>query len=366
MTDFTSQTDYAVPTGDFIEEWLDDNEMSQAELSRRMGVSSKHVSKLVNGAAPLSPEVALKLSLVTGVPQSHWMNLEARYQADLARLAAQEEFATGHTGLLKDFSDAASYLRKHGFISGAATMRDPGRLMLELLAFFKVGTPDALSSITRVHSAAFRNSAAHTPVNPSVATWLRLGAIQVESESWDDLPPFDLARAQEVVQRMARISGDDPSSWAGQIKSTLNSGGIEIAYIDGVQGCRAYGATQWIQKRPLVQLSLRGKNDGQFWFTLMHELGHVVLQPNVDVTDLDPDLDSYAEEQANVFALDRLVAEEHRDEMSRLRSTADVRRFAEKLGISTGIVVGQLQRNGQWHYSQGNSLYKRLTIIEEE
>ena len=51
---------YAVPTGDFIEEWLE-NGMSQAELARNLGCTPKHVSKLIHGA-PLTNEFALQLS----------------------------------------------------------------------------------------------------------------------------------------------------------------------------------------------------------------------------------------------------------------------------------------------------------------
>ncbi len=56
----STATDYAVPTGEYVVEWLDENRISQAELARRMGVSAKHVSKLIAGAL-LSAEVATKL-----------------------------------------------------------------------------------------------------------------------------------------------------------------------------------------------------------------------------------------------------------------------------------------------------------------
>lgn len=353
-----TETDYAVPTGEFIEEWLDDNDLSQAELSRRMGVSAKHVSKLIHGGVPLTPDVALKLSLVTGVPQEHWMTLEATYRADVSRLSAQEQFAAEHLDLLKEFSAAATHLRKRGFISTDANMRNPGLLLLELLSFFKVGAPELLRSATQVHVAAFRNSPAHASVNASVATWLRLGAFQMESR--EPLEPFDLLRAKSAIDRVAQISGHESTLWMDEIEATLKSGGIEVAYVDSVKGCRAYGATQWIRERPLVQLSLRGRNDGQFWFTLMHELGHVVLQPQVDVMDLDADASGRFEDAANEFAMDRLIPEAFREGLSELATEAEVRHLAQRLGISTGVVVGQLHRHKCWPYTKGQNLYVKV------
>lgn len=89
MSNHASNPDYAVPTGEFISEWLDENAMSQAELARRLGVSRKHVSKLIDGSAPLSHEVGHDLALVTGIAARIWMNQEALYREDLERIRAE-------------------------------------------------------------------------------------------------------------------------------------------------------------------------------------------------------------------------------------------------------------------------------------
>lgn len=59
--------DYIVTTGDFIAEWMEREDISAAELLRRLGVSRKHMSELLSGKAPLSQAVALKLDPVTGI-----------------------------------------------------------------------------------------------------------------------------------------------------------------------------------------------------------------------------------------------------------------------------------------------------------
>jgi plasmid maintenance system antidote protein VapI len=160
-------TNYAVPTGDFIREWLEENEFSQADLARAMGVSAKHVSKLLAGAS-LSPDVALKLELVTGIPARIWLQQEATYRADVARLGLEESLAS-EKELAKEFP--VSELRKLGVLS--STMRRPGVVLMELMAFFGVGSLEGL----RTHAQpvpAFRQDQAH-PVKPgSVQAWLRL------------------------------------------------------------------------------------------------------------------------------------------------------------------------------------------------
>ncbi|RJF40365.1 addiction module antidote protein, HigA family [Actinomyces sp. 2119] len=76
----TQRPNYVVPTGDFVEEWMEDQGVSAAELSRRLGVSRRHVSRLLHGEVPLSREMALRLEEVTGVPARIWNLHETGYR----------------------------------------------------------------------------------------------------------------------------------------------------------------------------------------------------------------------------------------------------------------------------------------------
>ncbi len=70
---------------------MEDQGVSAAELSRRLGVSRKHVSKLLHGEASLSHEMALRLENVTGVPARIWNLHETGYREALARRDADED-----------------------------------------------------------------------------------------------------------------------------------------------------------------------------------------------------------------------------------------------------------------------------------
>jgi len=54
--------------------------MSQKEFAARMDMSEKHISKLINGEVQLTPETAVRLEMVLGVPAKFWNNLEAIYR----------------------------------------------------------------------------------------------------------------------------------------------------------------------------------------------------------------------------------------------------------------------------------------------
>ena len=63
-----SRSFIATPPGATIKEQLNDRGMSQKEFAARMDMSEKHISKLINGEVQLTPEVAVRLEVVLGVP----------------------------------------------------------------------------------------------------------------------------------------------------------------------------------------------------------------------------------------------------------------------------------------------------------
>ena len=86
-----SRSIVATPTGATIKEQLNDKGMAQKELASRLGMSEKHVSRLINGEAQLTPEVAGRLEMVLGIPARFWNNLESIYREKVVRANAENE-----------------------------------------------------------------------------------------------------------------------------------------------------------------------------------------------------------------------------------------------------------------------------------
>lgn len=86
-----SQTFIATPPGATIKEQLVDRGMTQKEFALRMEMTEKHVIKLINGEVHLSPDAALRLEMVIGIPAEFWKNLEAAYREKLAKAIAENE-----------------------------------------------------------------------------------------------------------------------------------------------------------------------------------------------------------------------------------------------------------------------------------
>lgn len=81
----------ATPPGATIKEQLNDRGMSQKEFAARMDMSEKHISKLINGEVQLTPDVAVRLEMVLGIPEKFWSNLEAVYRERMVKVQAENE-----------------------------------------------------------------------------------------------------------------------------------------------------------------------------------------------------------------------------------------------------------------------------------
>ena len=103
------QPDYAVVPGVTLRSTLAAKGMTQADLATRAGLSLKHVNQIVQGAAPITPETALALEKVTGVPARSWSMLEANYRERITRAQDRQSLTAAQAWLksLADKGDAA-------------------------------------------------------------------------------------------------------------------------------------------------------------------------------------------------------------------------------------------------------------------
>ena len=116
------------------------------------------------------------------------------------------------------------------------------------------------------------------------------------------------------------------------------------------------GATFYDGSKIVLALTLRGADADKFWFSLFHELAHVInghIGRTAGATEEE-------ERIADAFARDTLIPPEAYAQFAIGNKTySTVVSFANEIGIAPGIVVGRLQKDGHLQYSQLNGLKVR-------
>lgn len=353
--------DYAVPPGETLVEVLEELGLSQAELARRTGLSTKHINQIVNDRAPISVDVAIVFERATGVPARLWNNLESRYQEQRARLEESERLAQ-EVGLLEELPIAA--MVRAGLLT---KRRSPEQRLREVYQFFGVADREALVNTWDNAMASFRMSQAHEPRAWAIAVWLRMGELAARR-----IPtrPFDDTAFRACLTDVKALTREnDPAIWQPLLTNLCSDAGVAVAIVDESYGARVHGATRWLApERALIQLSIRYRWSDIFWFTFFHEAKHIFDQSKRGIIIEDAQSDgplSKRELAADRFAADFLIPPGYVDRLAEVTTEPEVREVADQLGINPGIVIGRLQHEGFWPHNRGNEMRQRLALVND-
>jgi len=77
--------DYISPPGETLQEILEEKGMTQDELAKRIGKTKAIINEIISDKAAITPDIALQLEMVLGIPASFWNNRDRQYQEFLAR-----------------------------------------------------------------------------------------------------------------------------------------------------------------------------------------------------------------------------------------------------------------------------------------
>lgn len=137
-----------------------------------------------------------------------------------------------------------------------------------------------------------------------------------------------------------------------EVIKLLASKGIVVVVEEHLPGTYLDGAAMMLETgHPVIALTLRHDRLDNFWFVLMHELGHVFLHLfdslNMDFFDEEDNAEADdLEKEADQFALDSLISPEmwnlclSRFSMTRQTVSMD----AANLGIHPSIIAGRIRR----------------------
>jgi HTH-type transcriptional regulator/antitoxin HigA len=172
-----------------------------------------------------------------------------------------------------------------------------------------------------------------------------LRARQIIAEGVVPYDPIEIGWLLELV----RLSRADDGPLKAQ--ELLKSRGILLIAEAQIPGLAVDGAAFLEGKNPVVGLTLRRDAIDNFWFTLLHEIGHVILHYRTGLNagffdEIDAAAVDQQEEEADRFASNILIPEERwRKSTARIAQSAKViENFAQDIGIHPAIVFGRIRK----------------------
>jgi HTH-type transcriptional regulator / antitoxin HigA len=348
---------FMVHTGSIIKEYLEELGMSQKDCAKRLGISEKHFSNLLNGKHRLTEDIAIKFEKIFhNVPASYWLNYESKYREYLKR-----EEINNKDFNEKELEELDKRFRFSTIFAGLDwDLKKQANEMLKLLRISNYSQFDDVYSNLNVD---FMEDGGE---KESIAIWLNLAREEVDIQNRDlSNKNYDRANLIKSLDKFKKIAlNNDYINSLQSVRKLLNRLGVYLVFCDAVVNSKVRGALTTYKKNPAIYLSGRFKTHDHVWFALMHEIGHLILhyEPNIQIVTLESELDIYdispKEEEANAFARDFFIDQTTYKQFTELEifNQKSIEEYARSQNILPGLVVARLQHDGYIGFEMFNFL----------
>ncbi len=357
--------EFIIHPGETLREMLEDRGMTQRELAIRTDVKEPHVSNIVNCLKPISVSFAKKLEYALGVDTSFWVNLQANYEKEQADFEEVNQVSPEESKVLKKLKSISDYAKKVNLISSTA---QDAMLVIEWRKLLNVSSLARISEVSQV--GAYRLAKADN-IDPDILfPWLRVCDLITKAQKVNQRLSIEKLRKKLHLIRKLTFEQDVNSVYSGLRKHFADCG-IRFSIVKHFAGAPVQGVITKNSDGTLsLIMTLRRKAADIFWFTLFHEIGHIIYD------DIDDKLIDYEnirnerEDQIDEFAASVLIDREQYNLFLQEGdfSLSSIKRFCSRQEIPSYILIGRLQRDKHLKYGDyttEKTKYDIADIVQE-
>jgi HTH-type transcriptional regulator / antitoxin HigA len=352
------QTDWAVHPGIILARYLDAHGIRQTELAERTGLTTKHVNQIVKKSVGISPDIAVLLETALGTPHRFWAQVGADwdiYNSEQKSAKSLQDAAAWASGF-----DVSTLLR-HNIIGTADTTVERAR---KVLRFFEVASPAAFEATWLRPRVSFKRSQAYTVHGQNTALWLRL--VERYAQELGVEAEYKPAKLRKAAVKIPAFTTMPFRAGFEAAQAALADAGVALVFVRQVPETRVCAATWWVDDKPAIGITERHRKPDIFWFSVLHEIGHLLHHPRrVTFLDLDNDRNeaaetaNQAEDEANAYAEGVLFPKSAKLRIAAAKTKKELLFLAAELNLGVAIVAGQHGHlSGDWR--TGGSLRTSL------
>ena len=272
------------------------------------------------------------------------MAKQAEYDVDQLRIQEENGISQEEIKLLKPLRDIMAYFIECGYIHN--DWGDAAKVM-QLREFLQISELTQIPKIT--YNAAYRAQlSSNVKVDPYVLfAWQRMCEKETEGVVTRNSLDRDLLR--NSIPKIKKTMHGSINKGIHELQKIFAECGIAFQVVKNFRGAPVQGfIKEFADGRLILCMTIRGKRADRFWFTLFHEIAHIL---NGDNKNRFVDFDSVQgknEQLADQYARDTLISPEQYREFILSRdctSWENIKTFAEANDVQPFIVLGRLQND---------------------
>ena len=334
---------------------LNDRQLTQAEFSAIIDRPARTVNEIIKGKRGITPETAEVIGAALGTSADMWLGMQAEFDLFILNQKRQgkNQEIRKRSELYNLFPIADLVRRQY-----IKTKKKVDELEHDVLTLLGVTSLDDFRS----RSLALYRTSDGDIVQSYLKSWILLG--KSKATELKGIGEYKKTKLTDFAPKIRTYS--KRGEGIKEIILELNKIGVRVIVLPHFSKTRVDGAACWLDnKNPVVLLSLRYDRIDNFYFTLLHEIGHLLLH---DATKTFVDIDIYRqtdnqqEKEANEFATKSLGLENVSDELKYQELTPSVlSRKSNQLEIHPGLLIGHLQHMQLLEYSSYRKLLTRIS-----
>ena len=289
--------------GETLDEKLHEMNMGVKEFATRVSKPEKTIIAVIKGRSSITPDMAVAFEMVTKIPANMWLRQQERYDEFIARKKREKALNDGLEWANKFPIDEIVQL---GWLAEIQESSEELRNIVDILCtFFAVSSPKGWEDfyLNQRLRVAFRITLSESCDPYALSAWLRRGEIQ--ASEIDVACKYASRQLRAIIDKLCEIRKSGIENPNISIQKLLSGAGVKYILTETLSSAPVKGCTRYIHGIPCIQLANKFDGKDDFWHTLFHEIGHILLHgkkdifmENVNYGDKDPK----KEQEANEFA----------------------------------------------------------------
>ncbi len=344
--------------GTTLREKLVELNIGPKEFSIRIGKPEKTVTAVLIGNSSITPDMSVLFESVLRIPAKFWLNRQIQYDEAQARLKRMQVISDAEEWT-KSFPYAE--MANHNWV---LKTRNTGEKTINLFNYFGVSNHKAWENLYLEQQKIRARISLNTSKEPyALSAWIRRGE-QLSEEN--KISEYNEKELKNMLPEIKLLSVTQPSNFLTKLHAIFSKIGVHFVFVPFLPKAPISGLARWYKNNPVIQVSGYKKRNDMFWFTLFHEIGHIILHGKKDMFLEDfkySENDKQKEAEADKFAVEWTFTENQEKEFMQYPVTREsILNYAQKIDTNPAFIVGRLQHKKVVKFNRFNELTSSLSF----
>ncbi|MFH0777911.1 MAG: HigA family addiction module antitoxin [Candidatus Eisenbacteria bacterium] len=337
-----------IPPGELLLEEITARGWTQSDFAAITRRPLQTINEIISGKKAITPETSLAFARALGTTPQYWLNLESAYRLALARRNKSIDEDISRRSRIYSQVPVNELLRRQWI--KVKDRNNVDELEKSVCDFLEISSIDQ-----KPNCIAAARRAGDEGLNTAHIAWFFRVKHVARTES---AGPYSKATLKRHLETLRNLCASEEAT--KNVKETLAGLGVRFVIVEHLPQTKIDGGSLWLdEESPVVALSLRYDRLDYFWFTLMHEIAHIlhedcrtskrfivdegIVGQDAGGNEGSNEIEKRANRDAAQWLIDRTELEAFINRQGRYFSVASIRDFAAKMKAHPAIVVGQLQ-----------------------